>query len=167
MIEHARGLGWKLDNTSDLARVLRIPYTLNHKVEPKLVMIAELDQARRYDPLEFEPFVLGGIETYTAGSEEEDRNSSSEVYPKAELRPILDKCSFLQHCKADVETLSEPEWTAMLSISALCNDGKQKSHDLSASHPSYSYSETEQKVERAVSSNKPSPAKLSMTALAK
>src|SRR5690606_4012326 len=34
--------GWKLDNTSDLARVLRVPGTMNYKTEPRPVEIIKV-----------------------------------------------------------------------------------------------------------------------------
>jgi hypothetical protein len=43
--------GWKLDNTSDLSRILRIPGTLNHKGgDPLPVRILEAHPGRRYSP---------------------------------------------------------------------------------------------------------------------
>lgn len=38
-INYASQYGWRLDNTSDLARVLRVPGTVNYKGEPKDVQI--------------------------------------------------------------------------------------------------------------------------------
>jgi len=38
-LQYALDFGWKLDNTSDLARVLRVPGTINYKGEPKDVQI--------------------------------------------------------------------------------------------------------------------------------
>ena len=51
--------GWTVDHTFDLARVLRLPGTYNvKKEEPKPVKIVEIDESRRYDPSEFEPFLV-------------------------------------------------------------------------------------------------------------
>ncbi|NLX59679.1 MAG: DUF3987 domain-containing protein [Phycisphaerae bacterium] len=51
--------GWKLENLSDLARVLRVPGTVNHKVpdHPVAVRILRYDATLRYNPSDFEPFV--------------------------------------------------------------------------------------------------------------
>lgn len=38
-LQYALDFGWKLDNTSDLSRVLRVPGTVNYKGEPKDVKI--------------------------------------------------------------------------------------------------------------------------------
>lgn len=51
----AQTMGWTLDATHDLARVLRVPGTINRKVaaEPVDVTIAWRDEPTRYDPSEF------------------------------------------------------------------------------------------------------------------
>lgn len=54
---HADRLGqWKIDSTFDLARVLRMPGTLNAKpgAEPKPVVLEHVDPDARYDPSDFE-----------------------------------------------------------------------------------------------------------------
>lgn len=53
---HADRLGqWKIDSTFDLARVLRMPGTLNVKNgEPKPVVLEHLDTDARYNPSDFE-----------------------------------------------------------------------------------------------------------------
>lgn len=52
----AQKQSWNMDNTSDLARVLRLPGTQNRKIpdEPALVHIL-MEKPRRYAPSEFEP----------------------------------------------------------------------------------------------------------------
>ncbi|MCL5957860.1 MAG: hypothetical protein M1358_00855, partial [Chloroflexi bacterium] len=57
-IEIAQRHGYTIDNTSDLARVLRVPGTVNRKLSPVPVYVVEMDPARRYDPTEFEPLLL-------------------------------------------------------------------------------------------------------------
>jgi hypothetical protein len=55
MIDRGRELGWRFDNTSDLARVLRIAGTLNHKsTPPSPVRILDLTDAR-YTPADLLP----------------------------------------------------------------------------------------------------------------
>lgn len=59
----AQRLGWEADSVGDLARVLRIPGTINGKIpdEPKPVRIKWGKQERRYNPSELEELV-GTIE---------------------------------------------------------------------------------------------------------
>ena len=58
----ARDRGWSIDNTSDLARVMRPAGTWNHKLDPVPVHIIELDQKRRYAPADFEPYLSNEVE---------------------------------------------------------------------------------------------------------
>lgn len=58
--ELARELGWKIDETSDLARLLRLPGTFNTKTEERrLVEIVGWYPENRYDPSEFERCLVG------------------------------------------------------------------------------------------------------------
>jgi hypothetical protein len=52
----AKAKGWDVDCTFDLARVLRVPGTVNHKGAPVPVRILFVDDVR-YDPSEFEPYL--------------------------------------------------------------------------------------------------------------
>ncbi len=61
VLERCREHGWKADNTSDLARVLRPVGTLNYKgvekgfdAEPREVSLHHLDEKCRYTPESFE-----------------------------------------------------------------------------------------------------------------
>jgi hypothetical protein len=56
--ELARRTGWAVDSTYDLARVLRLPGTVNRKAAPVPVEVVMYDAARRYRPADFEPYVL-------------------------------------------------------------------------------------------------------------
>jgi putative DNA primase/helicase len=65
VIAKAREHGYELDNTSDLARVLRVPGTFNRKAEPAPVRILEHKEENRYTPEEIESLfpVTQGSET--------------------------------------------------------------------------------------------------------
>lgn len=62
--ERAKARGWNLDNTSDLARVLRLPGTLNHKRNPPLPVRILHENGVRFDPSDFKPY-RGHTETGT------------------------------------------------------------------------------------------------------
>lgn len=55
----AKQLGWSLENLGELARVLRLPGTVNRKLadDPVDVRILEADPQRRYTVEDFEPFL--------------------------------------------------------------------------------------------------------------
>jgi hypothetical protein len=57
VIAKAEQRGWKLDNTSDLARVLRVPGTWNRKHAPAAIKIITDSPDRRYSPSDFEDYV--------------------------------------------------------------------------------------------------------------
>jgi uncharacterized protein YifE (UPF0438 family) len=76
-------------------------------------------------------------------------------YPPADFEQIAAQCAFIAHCRDDAETLSEPDWHIMLTISVRCRDGQALSHRLSKDYPQYSYQETQRKIEYALNKNKP------------
>jgi hypothetical protein len=58
----ARELGWNLENLGDLARVLRLPGTLNHfDGTLEEVRIHSADYDRRYNPGDFEPYLVEDV----------------------------------------------------------------------------------------------------------
>lgn len=53
----AKAKGWVLENLGDLAHVLRLPNTLNHKIKPVPVEVLTIVPDRRYERCDFEPFI--------------------------------------------------------------------------------------------------------------
>jgi hypothetical protein len=58
----ARDRGWSIDTTSDISRVMRPAGSWNHKLDPVPVRIVELDEERRYNTRDFEPYLSNDIE---------------------------------------------------------------------------------------------------------
>ncbi len=58
IIAEGKRHGWEMDDTSDLARVLRIPGTYNRKSTPVQVSVIDHHLERRYSPSDFEPYLL-------------------------------------------------------------------------------------------------------------
>lgn len=59
IIQKARAFGWKFDNVGELARVLRLPGTLNHKTEPpKTVSYIDSLKTLEYDESDFEDYII-------------------------------------------------------------------------------------------------------------
>jgi hypothetical protein len=54
--ERAKARGWSVDKTSDLARILRLPGTLNHKANPPLPVCILEENGIRYNPSDFEAY---------------------------------------------------------------------------------------------------------------
>jgi len=77
-ISSALTKGWKIDKTSDLARLLRLPGTFNHKQDdPVPVEIIKLNENNRYNPEKIVGFI-----------EEHEVNSTTEVAENQD--PILE-----------------------------------------------------------------------------
>jgi AAA domain len=56
----AKRYGWQMDGTHDISRVFRPPGTLNHKLKPVEVRVMRYDEGARYNPADFEQYVLEG-----------------------------------------------------------------------------------------------------------
>jgi hypothetical protein len=143
----AQEKGWTIDNTSDLVRLFRLPGTVNSKNEPKLVEIIQIN-GNRYELADFEALLPN-----TNNKQRPVNNSESDVKPQIE--PIVEGCAFMRHTKEDAATLPEPEWYAMMSITANCENGIELTHSLSEPHPKYSPEETDKKIEQALSNAGP------------
>lgn len=149
--------GWGVDSTADLARVLRLPGTLNHKGSPKPVEVLHLEPDRRYDPDEFEGKL---VELQVAPpAPAYDRPQNRDEGEPAELEPIVLGCAWLRHCLEDRAQLPESEWYGMLSIVGRCfsgdRGGRELAHEWSEGHPSYSRDETDRKLEQALKASGP------------
>lgn len=146
--EAARQHGWIFDNTSDLARMLRLPGSLNHKsAPPKAVVILE-DTGLRYNPSDFQ---LHEARDYAT----EFYPIPAGVFPPASFEAILSRCAWLRHCRDDADRLSEPEWYAALGIAGRCRDGEKHAHAISAPYPQYNAEETAEKIRHALAAAGP------------
>jgi hypothetical protein len=159
----AESLGWKLDNTSDLARVLRLPGTFNHKSEPVLVSISKRSCKTRYRFQDIRSALddCQQEDSYDSGPRETEKDPV--LYPKTitsekeepNLFAIKEKCPFIRHCMNEQKDLSEPEWYAFLSISARCQNGRENSHEYSKQYPGYTEQETDEKIDHALNDTGP------------
>lgn len=145
----AREKGYRLDNTSDLARVLRVPGTINRKpnLPPVPVKRLHLDESIRYNPDDFDWLPEIEPESYI--------HSSQGNFPPVEVDPILAGCAWMRHCQENAETLTEPHWYASLSVLGRCQDGAQLAHAFSKPYPGYTPEETQAKLEHALRASGP------------
>ena len=154
LMQLAQGHGWKLDNTTDLARVLRIPGTFNAKDTANLreVRVLSYEPERRYKPEDFEQFAPTASPVHAATAQAPPvalQHPASPLAPSADGKLILEHCAWMAHCRDDAASLPEPEWYAMLSVLAACKDGRELAHALSSPHSGYNQSETDMKFEHA------------------
>ena len=75
--------------------------------------------------------------------------SVSRVYKDINIDKLFDNCKFLQYCRDNADTLSDPEWFSMVSILAQIEDSDELIHKLSEPYPKYNYAETQKKIDNA------------------
>lgn len=143
--------GWVIESTFDLARVLRVPGTLNHKQKPsKPVYMTQFNPERRYDPSELDD-IIPDIDFKTTFTERGafERRSTDE---SADL--MIANCQFLQHCMVDAKTITYGEWLSMLTNVVRGTDGIDKCHELSKLDPErYTVKATDFKIAEALKLN--------------
>ncbi len=142
----AKEQGWKLDNVSDLARVLRVPGSINHKLKNGSICEVLGCNRTRYHLTEFEAY-MGNFER----NHERVQNKSQ----RGDAKRIIEKCDFIKYCKENAKNLPEPYWHVMVTNLAPTKDGMKLVHELSRPYPKYNKSETDRKIRRAISENKP------------
>ncbi|MEW6274043.1 MAG: hypothetical protein AB1556_02875 [Bacillota bacterium] len=149
--------GYHLDNTSDLARVIRVPGTVNRKTEPVPVQVMEYYPDRRYGYRELYETIekLYSELPKTQAPPGGGQKSQPANYPPARAELILDRCAFLRHCKDNAATLPEPDWYAMVTIIVRTEEGPDLVHELSAPYPGYDPKETDQKIDHALKDTGP------------
>ena len=81
------------------------------------------------------------------------QNTFTYIKPKYCKNIDIDKmfrnCSFLQYCRDNADCLSEPEWFSMISVLAHIENSDELIHSLSEPYPTYSYEETQKKIDNA------------------
>jgi hypothetical protein len=147
IIEKGKEHDWKLDNTSDLARLLRIPGTFNHKAESKReVNIIYFNDDIRCTPDMFEPPLVEEGPDNLPLVKQAYVSPTDGQYPPSDALKVIEHCGFMKHCVDDAATLTEPEWFHSLSIFSHAEDGNRLCHLYSSPYPGYSYDETEKKI---------------------
>ena len=145
--QRAREMGYHLDSTSDLARVLRVPFTWNHK-DPEnpmdVLLLNEHCSGKRFNPGDFEPYLLEEEQVVVYPTLAVDSD-----FEPADAQMIQERCPFIRHCIADAQTLDEPSWYAMLTVAARCQAGSHLAHVWSEAHPGYDRKETDRKLKHA------------------
>ncbi len=177
--------GWAVDPTADLARLLRLPGTVNHKSQPpRPVVLERLEPGRRYTPADFAalpearpksrssaaPSAKAPDGRTPGGRTPDGRTPGGRTpggrtpkppadEPAADFRRVLAGCAWLRHCLHDRKTLPEPEWYAALSIVGRCatrrSDGRRLARLISRGHPGYSPARTAAKLAQALAAAGP------------
>ena len=165
----ASAKGWKPDNVTDLARVLRIPDTFNLKIKdnPRMAKIVTINSELRYSVENLDQILSANLPEDTphkknrsvvnnrkkAKATEKPIEKQEENPPN--FRKIINRCAFLKHTMDHRENLPEIDWYMMISIAARCKSGQEICHYLSNSYPDYDYEETQKKILHALKDTGP------------
>ena len=142
--------GWKLDSTADLARLLRVPGTFNHKGGGKTpVEIIHHDPHCLYSPADFAS-LLDQPQEAVSPVAAIPQESAFQDYPLAKIADIDSSCGWVEHCKIDAYSLKESAWFASLSIVGRCENGRVIAHERSEAYPKYTIAETDDKMAKAL-----------------
>lgn len=139
----------------EVARILRIPGTLNFKSDPPSV-VEVLSTA---GAVGFEKFRnLLGVEGLPVAPQKVKRELTAlgksmlgnveSSFKKIMVRSVNGTgCQQLLSCFQDRATLDEPRWFDALSIAKFCSDRDTAIHKLSKGHPDYDYAVVEKKAQ--------------------
>ncbi|MGX1402384.1 P4 family phage/plasmid primase-like protein [Bradyrhizobium japonicum] len=156
-IRLARAKGLHIDNTADLARVLRVPGTYNLKSNPKPVKTELFEIERRYALID----LFEAIESIESTLPEEPKEKAARKQYDGEIpdakhpERIVQECQFIREYLDHQETANYAEWMAALSIAAYCENGEGLVHDWSKEHPDYKEQDVERKYNEIRSRMKP------------
>lgn len=150
-IVHAGKKGFTLDNTSDLARLLRVPGTFNHKTEtPRPVEVIEFNSKNRAEPSEFDQYLVEDAELVGGTDRPSDHREHLDLKQALEeLKKV--PCEFIQSCIEKPHQVSEPLWFALIgNVARFLQKGAQLCHEVSRGHPGYRKQETDAKILHAM-----------------
>ena len=155
-IREGRKKGWEFDNVGDLARIMRVPDTLNHKSNPpKPVKLLELS-GQRYGFDELMSFLPIETERSDTGVTIDDYDKNGKPSDeKAQFESIRNGCRFIQHCVDGAAALPEPEWYRFLTIAARAENGEQICHKVSRLYANYNEAESAAKIDQALNASGP------------
>ena len=145
--------GLHVDNSCfEVARILRVPGTLNHKgdtpVPVELLSTGKpttLVTMRELLGVTEQPAVAPrsgrGLSALAQQIQNDIQNNFSYIMKRGE-----NGCAQLNACYLERADLSEPRWFNALSIAKHCKDKDKAIHKLSSDHPDYDPAVTEQKI---------------------
>ena len=138
--------------TSDAARILRVPGTLNYKTDPpgKVSVIAEASVVT-FSTIEN---AVGKVTPKTITESTPRKIGVDEVYDFRKLLTLTkdgEGCEQIRWMLENPALVKEPLWRAGLSIARNCKDADKWVHKLSKNHPEYDKDLTDEKARGIVS----------------
>ncbi len=162
--EHAAEVGVTQDGavTSDSARYLRMPGSVNHK-NGATVQVLPYDKGD-YTLQQIESWLgapkpaLGVLHAVTADDLSDGAANPSQKYY---AKHMVQYCNmFAKTLQIEGKGLREDLWHNQLQVLSFCEDGDEYAHKISKGHDTYSYAETEEKFQYKLA-NKNAPTKCS------
>ena len=144
LIEHYKAAGYDIDSVGDITRLLRVPNTLNHNVEPSTPV----------RPIKFQPKIKlspSFIDELVEETKPNKTNKPNREFAPANHRAIQSECEwYARHTGDGAASSPEPDWYAALGITGHCDQGETIAHEYSAKHPEYDVDNTAKKLSRAI-----------------
>ena len=148
----SRGLAGSADpSVFSPARLMRLPNTKNIKPD-RPERQATLVNAK-IEKIGFDLEVSSELPLVS----KEDQISSIVLdrYPKPDTATVLKECEFIKRCKAEPETLPEPQWYSLLSILGRLDNGEKLSQEYSQGHKGYTPGNTALKLKQSMEASGP------------
>lgn len=138
--------------TTDIARLLRVPGTLNYKdpANPKTVDIMMQGDTTTHADMEsvLADYIFRSEVKSNAKKSNAVFNVGFPITPKS-ADAIAGMCAQLRELRDTRGNVPEPHWYAGLGIISLCTDAERIAQEWSDGHPNYSYEATAAKLERS------------------
>lgn len=153
--------GWKIDNVSDPARMLRAPGTKNHKQKEGILCKVIYNSDTFYEQEDFELCISDQKELPLIEENKEHVPldfSSIESPNKSHLGDasrLLDRCACIKTMEEEPNAISEPLWYALCTNVVLAKGGAELFQKLSSYYSDYKRKETDYKIKRALDIKRP------------
>jgi hypothetical protein len=127
---------------------MRIPSFYHCKEEPILVECIKYNPEIRYTQEQLSEHLPDIPVEISVGGDSPPTISTSIAGTQKGMIRVRCECCFLQHCKRNSKTLSEPQWYAKITNLAVFEGGDEAIHLFSKPHPNYSFEQTQNKINR-------------------
>lgn len=140
--------------TADVARILRVPGTMNYKnpADPKPVRVVKRLGAK-YSLAEFQTALpaVGPLRDAKPMQEPDEWSVDAQDFPPALIENVVRGCQQVRAAaKVQSNGTPEPLWRAVLSVAYRCEGGDQIIHKISMGDARYNPDETVRKAEGTV-----------------
>jgi len=131
---HPSGVLYKAIGVESIARPKNLPAFIEQRVA-ELGLKARLAQEAPKKPTPVEEYLEG---------------KQSAKFNEIAVRKLLENCTFIQYCRDNAVSLTEPYWWAMVhNLAVFGQVGEETAHELSKPYPQYTEAKTDQKIEEA------------------